>query len=353
MNLFDIVESRMQDIFESSDLVVPIPFKKLAKQASREMKRNSVKADGHVIAPSLYTVLVSPGDDSMIAPLYQQVTDELVDFITHEASNAGLTVIAQPMVRFIADPNVRSGKMEVIAEIVTSEVLEKLREEEAAYTEAHMRIAGATPKRPVGAARPMPQQAADQLSAVPDIAAQVPDIDASDGAKPAEEPVDAFDAPVRPVADPGESPDQPRPVTMPVVEPEPQEPKAPQTPPVQVAGVNPATVPSADTTAQRPFHGFVGSACELTDTATGKRWRIGVDLTVIGREESQADLVLEDTNVSRRHAELRRNGATWILSDLGSTNGTRVNGMRVRQPVELHDGDTVQMGLIALAFREL
>ena len=351
MNLFDIVESRMQDIFESSDLVVPIPFKKLAKQASREMKRNSVKADGHVIAPSLYTVLVSPGDDSMIAPLYQQVTDELVDFITHEASNAGLTVIATPMVRFIADPNVRSGKMEVIAEIVTSEVLEKLREEEEAYTEAHMRIAGATPKRPGAAARPAPQQVADQLSSVPDIAAQVPDIDAADGApEPAAQPVDAFDAPVRPVADPGEASDQVRPVTTPVVEPEPQEPKTPQ---VQVAGVNPATVPSADTTAQRPFHGFVGSACELTDTASGKRWRIGVDVTIIGREASQADLVLEDTNVSRSHAELRRNGATWILTDLDSTNGTRVNGMRLRQPVELHDGDTVQMGLIALAFREL
>ena len=49
---------------------------------------------------------------------------------------------------------------------------------------------------------------------------------------------------------------------------------------------------------------------------------------VIGRSR-ECDLVLDDPNVSRRHAELRREGDGWVVADLGSTNGIKVNGRRV------------------------
>ena len=126
MNLFDIFEGRMQQIFERGNTMAPFPFKKLAKTAVREMKSCSAKLDGRQVAPTLYTILVSPSDDALIGPLYQQVTDELVDFLAHEAQNAGLALTANPTVRFIPVGDIKPGKMEVIAEIVSPDVLEQV-----------------------------------------------------------------------------------------------------------------------------------------------------------------------------------------------------------------------------------
>jgi hypothetical protein len=66
------------------------------------------------------------------------------------------------------------------------------------------------------------------------------------------------------------------------------------------------------------------------------------DRVVIGRQS--ADLVLEDPEVSRSHAVLRRSGESIVLEDLGSTNGTFLNGERIREPVELRPGDEVRVG---------
>ena len=63
----------------------------------------------------------------------------------------------------------------------------------------------------------------------------------------------------------------------------------------------------------------------------------------LGRSR-ECDIVVEDANVSRRHAELRPRGSAWVLSDLGSTNGTRLNGWRVGQPVPVQAGDLVAFG---------
>jgi FHA domain/Domain of unknown function (DUF1707) len=63
---------------------------------------------------------------------------------------------------------------------------------------------------------------------------------------------------------------------------------------------------------------------------------------VIGRNPD-CDLVVADPTVSRRHAELRRVADHWVLADLGSSNGTRVNGWRVvRATVDV--GDEVMLG---------
>jgi pSer/pThr/pTyr-binding forkhead associated (FHA) protein len=66
----------------------------------------------------------------------------------------------------------------------------------------------------------------------------------------------------------------------------------------------------------------------------------------IGRSDA-CDLVLGDQSVSRRHAQLSRTSVGWLLSDLGSTNGTRVNGWRVKQ-VRVRPGDRVQVGRVRL-----
>jgi hypothetical protein len=291
MNLFDVFEDRMRSIFEGNRAAAPFPFKKLAKQAVRQMKRNAVKIDGQSRAPLLYTVLVNPADDVVIAPLYQQITDELVDFVTHEAQNCGLVLTGSPVVRFLSYAKAKPGHFEVVAEAVSDEVLSSLRLEESAYAQNHAGLGrGAVrPQSPVAGRQGAPSQAVGTQGGL---------------------------AAAR---------------------------RAPSQPAAQTRAVAPA--PVAAPAGPR--------VCELRDAASGRTWRIGVPSTVIGRDESSADLVLPNSNVSRRHAELTSDAAGWHIADLGSTNGTRVNGMRVSAPVDLHGGDTIALGLLTLEFKEL
>jgi hypothetical protein len=74
----------------------------------------------------------------------------------------------------------------------------------------------------------------------------------------------------------------------------------------------------------------------------------------IGRQAGVA-ILLDDQDVSRRHAVLERTGARVVLTDPGSTNGTWVNRRRLRagdpgDRVELHDGDEVRLGSVTLRF---
>ena len=75
-------------------------------------------------------------------------------------------------------------------------------------------------------------------------------------------------------------------------------------------------------------------------------------MTVLGRSQG-ADIHLADPNISRRHAELRQQGTTYWIVDLGSTNGIEVNGARVER-AKLEHGDRVTLGESELVFsREL
>ncbi|MDP8942883.1 MAG: FHA domain-containing protein [Actinomycetota bacterium] len=70
---------------------------------------------------------------------------------------------------------------------------------------------------------------------------------------------------------------------------------------------------------------------------------------IVGRDPC-CHLVLEDPLVSRRHVALRRRGAEWLLADLGSTNGTWINGWRVERAL-IEDGDEIAMGATRMVFR--
>jgi len=71
---------------------------------------------------------------------------------------------------------------------------------------------------------------------------------------------------------------------------------------------------------------------------------------VIGRSR-ECDLVLDDPNVSRRHAELRREDDGWVVQDLGSTNGIKLNGKRSRGG-RLNPGDEITLGVSRLTFEQ-
>lgn len=71
----------------------------------------------------------------------------------------------------------------------------------------------------------------------------------------------------------------------------------------------------------------------------------------IGRDMA-CDLVLPDMTVSRSHAGLRREAGRWLLTDAGSTNGTRLNGWRVTEPVPLRAGDKITFGAMTMIVTE-
>jgi hypothetical protein len=87
---------------------------------------------------------------------------------------------------------------------------------------------------------------------------------------------------------------------------------------------------------------------ELVLVHDDQRTVIDGPVVQIGRAPG-CDIVLDDRNVSRRHAEIRRRGPVVVLVDLDSTNGTIVNGRRVREH-PLADGDRITLGNSRLTF---
>lgn len=86
----------------------------------------------------------------------------------------------------------------------------------------------------------------------------------------------------------------------------------------------------------------------VTLSFDGSRKEIAQPRIVIGRSRD-CDIQLADANVSRRHAEVRQEGASYWVVDLGSTNGMEVNGKRVKR-AKLQPGDTITLGSTEITF---
>jgi hypothetical protein len=71
-----------------------------------------------------------------------------------------------------------------------------------------------------------------------------------------------------------------------------------------------------------------------------------------GRDAETSDVTLDDPTVSSPHLILERIGATWLVRDLGSTNGTRLRGERLVMQRRLQDGDELVVGRTRLVFRD-
>jgi len=128
-----------------------------------------------------------------------------------------------------------------------------------------------------------------------------------------------------------------------------------------VAGAGPDADPGAEPPTELTETGLVGSTVVRAAagwwqrvTATVERWRRRPPAALalpsgsqarftIGRE-AHCDMTLLDRTVSRLHASLKREGEGWLLTDLGSTNGTRLNGWRVTTPITVVAGDRVSFG---------
>jgi pSer/pThr/pTyr-binding forkhead associated (FHA) protein len=85
-------------------------------------------------------------------------------------------------------------------------------------------------------------------------------------------------------------------------------------------------------------------------TVAGRRHELDGERTVLGRSKD-CDIQVSDPNVSRRHAEVRRDGGAFVLVDLDSTNGVEVGGKRVKR-LELQDGSRFTLGSTEIVFSE-
>ncbi len=86
----------------------------------------------------------------------------------------------------------------------------------------------------------------------------------------------------------------------------------------------------------------------VTLTVGGQKHELTKTTVVLGRSR-EADVRIADVNVSRRHAELRQEGTSYWIIDLGSTNGLEVNGKQVERK-RLRDGDRITLGSTEVVF---
>lgn len=382
MSFLSDFEKRIAAIFGAAPqgYTEPFSFKRLARAAAREMENETYEIDGVDTAPALYTILVSTQDDSIMRPLYEQLTYEIANFITQQAQRKGYVFVGNPLVRFMVDPSLKSGKFAVFAENVDARTLARLREEERAFLNGSSSVGGAAAQRvdngraqaPVNvqthsrAVRSQNYASTPLVSSYPNASVRADanyddyeddyyDEDAGLDAMPSDyaEPIpvasvsDSTPMPVTisptPLVSAADNVPQTMRRSVPVVDAEAEYSAYDQQ--VASAGYGAAAAGAAAGAAQEQ-----AVKCMLIDRKTGQTFTGSSPTVVIGRERSQCDIILRDPNVSRRHAELTYDGRNWYIRDLHSTNGTLVNDVDVDECV-LRDGDLITLGLVNLEFR--
>lgn len=124
--------------------------------------------------------------------------------------------------------------------------------------------------------------------------------------------------------------------------------------------VSSRATPTADGSAPRVPHATpvagarsAAGGPHLIVESTGHRIDLPVGTLVLGRGTAP-DVDLVDNSISRRHAEIRYDGEDATVTDLGSTNGTSVNGNTVGrgEPVTIIDGDVLRLGSVSTVYRQ-
>lgn len=325
MNFLNIFEDHVASIFGATR--APFSFKKLAKQAARDMEDQTLVINGVNTAPALYTILIAADDDPMLAPFYPELSREVREFVKAQAEKRRYVFVGEPLVRFMIDPQLRAGKFSVFAENVDAPTLGRLYEEERAYQNGLGQNNSAA-SRASSAPRAGKQQFAAPQQQHPAAMPQQPT------------PRAAAPDPLA-VADPF-APNAPDPAAAPIPVPQTVSRDA-------LAGMGGAAAAGiasnmASTRApQRPL-------AQLVDVVSGESHSITSAQVTIGRERSVSDIALRDPNVSRRHAQLTFTGSDWSIEDLNSTNGTLVNNRRITR-CPLRNGDLLTFGLSTFEFR--
>lgn len=400
MGFLSRFEGKMEDTFEgAADKMFDAPISpvQIAKKAEKQMRREKMVGAGKQYAPTLYTVLVNPDDDRRLLGYYPTLAGETETYLAAKASEQGLVMDGQPLVRFIVDEDLKHGKFDIIAEAVAAPIIAQLRAEEmqryglaapapggygapvqpygTPYPQAPMPQApqyGGYQQGyndPYGAAAPAPDgygydpynpnyqnDMYDQPQQLPYVPENELDRSIDYGeytfdSRDFDERVDGIQPGTRPEAvDPFPIGAAAAGAGMGAVagagmgaamrQPQPHQPMASET--VVFAGGAQAATPMPAQAAVR---------ARLVDTTNNRAYDLASARLLIGRE-SKNDITVHDVNASRVHAELRfEPQGVWTITDLGSTNGTLVNGREIAtQP--LSEGDCITIGMTNFVFTQ-
>ncbi|BAK45844.1 DUF3662 and FHA domain-containing protein [Eggerthella sp. YY7918] len=407
MGFLSRFEGKMEDTFEgAADKMFDAPISpvQIAKKAEKQMRREKMVGAGKQYAPTLYTVLVNPDDDNRLFGYYPTLAGETETYLAAKASEQGLVMDGQPLVRFIVDDGLRHGKFDIIAEAVAAPIIAQLRAEEMeryglaapgmrggygaaaaprpaapapvgrpqAYGGYNAGMAPAPAPAPMAAPTPAPAPAPAGYDGFDPFEPGMP----AQGGKPPLPyvPEDELDysidygeftfnsqdfedyrengpsqgAPI-PGAFPDEASDYVAPAALGAA-------AGIGAAAAGMAAAQPAV--AADTVvfaagAQGatpvPTQGAVRA--RLIDTTSNRTYDLATSRLLMGRE-SKNDIVIQDINASRTHAELRLEPqGVWTITDLGSTNGTLVNDREITsQP--LYEGDRITIGMTVFVFTQ-
>ncbi|MFM7551942.1 MAG: FhaA domain-containing protein [Actinomycetota bacterium] len=283
------IESRLEGVFEGGigrtfrSHVQPV---ELARKLAKEMDDHKVISVSQVYVPNVYTVFLAPADREQFLAYEARLRTELAGYLTEHARREGYALPGRARVLIETADELDVGTFGIAAEM----------------EETPPPVASDAP--PPGVSLP------EEFEAAP--------------AAPA--------TPAAPVAAAAAAP--PPPSAAPVVDPfSDEDPLATAAP----AAAAPAAPPPPPAPAAVDRWVLVWPAGEVP---------IGDAAIVIGRSKD-CDISLADGNVSRRHAEFGRDGEGFAIRDLDSTNGTLVNGRRIRrEPVG--EGDEITVGTSTL-----
>ena len=367
MGFFSRVENKMEDTIEgAADRMVSAPISpvQIAKQCEKQMKRNKMVGAGKQIAPTLYTVLVNEDDDHRLFGYYPTLAGETETYIVARAHDTGLSLDGKPLVRFIADPALKHGKFDVIAECVASPIVSRLRDEEMARYgfEGH----GAR----VGRENPAQMQHIDHSRRAP----QPYEADPYDTYDEYDDYNSFNDYTTRDANDASANDYDDYPSDN-GYEQLPLDGSAPQgraAAGAAGAGAGAAAAAAAGAAvAGAAGAGAAGAAAgaaaasarprmdlpqaqplraTLTEHITGKRFTLSASNVKLGRETDN-DIVIADMGASRYHATIARGRDCWVITDQNSTNGTLVNGREITS-APLRDGDTITIGTTEYVFAQ-
>ena len=242
----------------------------------------TVDAAGKAVAPNVFVVHLNEKDRAAFGDLEKPLVAELVGAAEEYAKSENYSLLGAVQVSLFTDAALKSGRFEV---------------------EASVKAGVSEPSAPV-AAKVEP-------SAEPPAASIVPSVE--------------IPAVVPPVVVPPV-------ITPPTI-------ATPSIPPLPTLG----GTPSAPAAAPAP----VPTLKATLAMGDGSRIALRPGVISVGRS-AESTIPLNDTNVSRRHAELRLRGegadAVWVLVDLGSTNGTLINGVKVNGEQVLRKNDAIVFG---------
>lgn len=263
----------------------------LGRRLMREMdEHRSVDVYGRRIVPNQFAIFLSPTDIATFSGIADALINELVESARDYAAQEGYYFMGPVTVDLVERPQMRTGRFQVVSQM-----------NEVAVPRSH----GTRP--------------ADEAyyAGRGDDPYDNTDDGTSGGGYADGTYVDEFGD----VVDPGDNPDS-------------------MWAPVGSGSRSAPPTPSAPAAPRAQPH-------LMTDT--GERIPLGNEPVVVGRLASCA-LVVADLNVSRRHAHIYRNGGVFCVADLGSTNGTLVNGIRIDGERILHDGDVISVGTVRIRF---